>query len=263
MMNSNIARWGIGGCLITAILLTISCASKGSASGPGYNVEWDNALKTYTVTVPPDRCWSVDFTDANGDVIDTTGPQVGPKAGHMPEGTVSYDYKELDCEEPKALMATPGGRLYREGEELIAASLHRYVTGAISADPAGSGELFAHVDVFAFDENRADRKRERVAIGQPLPAMTSVHALIAYEVVGSDVLISSALPTQFGSFTAELDGVVVAEPGNGVLTTGAGHGWVVQTASLPMAYFSSGNRVTVTQSGIAPGSTPILVDVEF
>ncbi len=181
----------------------------------------------------------------------------------MPEGTVDYNFKELDCEEAEELMALPGGGPYTEEDEFVGASLYRYVNGSVYNDPTGSGELFAHVGVFAFTEAQADQRRDGVAVGQVLPALTTVHALISYEVVNGNVLISSALPTRFGSFTAELDGMVVAEPGNGVITTGAGNGWVVQTASLPMAYFTSGHRVTVTQSGAAPGAPPIVVDVEF
>jgi len=244
----------VGLLVITFLLGVVSaCASTGEVTVPGGSVTWDNALKTWTVNVPPTRCWEGTFHDANGNQIGDTVSGQGPDAGHMPEGTVSFKYKEVPCDEEADVQGEP----LPHGLDLF-----KYTSGTVVIDSVGSGDLFEHVEVLALSEGGADQKHANVIVGQSLPAYTTVHAIMAYSVSATEVVIASSLPSRFAGFEVEVNGTTVAELGNGVTVAGVGNGWATATTVLPLAYFAPGSDVRISQQGVQPGVSATL-DLTF
>lgn len=254
MRKKTVSQYTVG-LLVIAVLFGVvsACASTGHVQVPGGSIEWDNALKTYTVDVPSHRCWEGKFFDANGNQVGDTVTGQGPDAGHMPEGTVSFKYKEVPCGQ--------GGDF--EGDRLPhGLDLFKYTSGTVVIDSMSSGNLFKHIEILAFSEGGADEKHADVIVGQSLPAYTTVHASMAYNVSATEVAIESSLPWRFAEFEVEVNGIIVAEIGNGVTVSGAGNGWATATTVLPLVYFASGNDVKISQRGVQTGVSTTL-DLTF
>lgn len=254
-MRTNTASHGAVDLLVIAALLGVisACASEGEVTVPGGSVTWDNALKTYTVNVPSNRCWEGTFHDANGNQVGGTVSGQGPDAGHMPEGTVSFKYKEVPCNEEGEYQGEP----LPDGFDLF-----KYTSGTVVIDSVGSGDIFEHIEVLASSEVGADQKYANVVVGRSLPAYTTVNAIMTYTVSATQVLIESSLPSRFVEFEIEVNGTSVAELGNGVIVSGAGNGWVTATTVLPLAYFAPGNDVRISQQGVQAGAAATL-DLTF
>lgn len=258
------------------VLLVVGCASTIEVGQDGL-LKIDYALKTYTLTVPPERCWEATFSDSVGIQLGSISGQ-GPKAGHMPEGAVSYEYIERACPDergteeepvtqPAPPSAPPGAPTHDPAEPgpglPIGLELFRFKEGTFFPSLAGHSELARSVDIEAPGLLAAQDRRELVGVGRPLPPQTTVRAHIDVVVDVDSALIVSSLPTRFSTFTVELNGVVIAEPGNGAQATAAGNGWVTMVADIPLVSFAGGNRVILTQNGARESQEPFFIDVSM
>jgi len=257
--------------VVASVSLTAACSSTGSIPPAGWWVSYGGASycvesNSVKLTLPLGKRGELEFKDMNGAPV---GPKSHIDGGGtvevpVPVGGVAYDWDVGGVDEtgtsygPDQAAAPPlvGSATFASAASFGHDMPSTFIKGCQTAkfDPAKTSYSYL-LHAVSYDAAEAFAQMNAVLqgkVGTPVAPSVFVDAFTELSIEGDYVKVVSSLTDPFTSFTATINGHVVADLGvgfNAALSYGP-NGWVSVTSYMPLALLHGGETLYLHQQAM-------------